>query len=575
MEFEDIIKDIGGYGKYQNNMVLLFVAPVTVVLPMIMLSSLFIVSIPDHWCDVPKLEDFAFNTSEQRSLFSPDDDPSCRMYDLNFENISDFNNLDIIKNASTIPCTYGWIYDKSNYESTAATKWNLVCENSHYTSLVLTLQNVGGIVGAPITSVLSDNRMILQWNLVCENSHYTSLVLTLQNVGGIVGAPITSVLSDKYGRKIVYFSIVLLSVAVNVICPFIQDFTTFAVLRAIHGVIYPPILILPYILAMELIPPEKRTRTSYIWNFSWVVGMCILPAIVYVSRNWRIFCWIISSVGSMVLIYWNVVSESPRWLISQKRYDEARDVILKIAEINGFNPNPNSLLKKLQDMGDKIDREKKEEERSFYALINRPRLRKHFLILTGSCFANHTIYCIIHYNITNLEGNEFFNFFLLSIAEAPGTFLLWFTMERIGRRWSAVGSYIIGGIACALPITGLPYSDTVSSVAAKFIVAGLFMVTDQQICELFPTVSRSFAMGLAKSISIGLSVFQPYVIQLNVYGKALPFVIISLTCFIIGIVASFLPETLNENLPQTIEDAEEIGKDQKYFSFQRKDKCVQ
>ncbi|GIY15363.1 hypothetical protein CDAR_13391 [Caerostris darwini] len=54
------------------------------------------------------------------------------------------------------------------------------------------------------------------------------------------------------------------------------------------------------------------------------------------------------------------------------------------------------------------------------------------------------------------------------------------------------------------------------------------------------------------------------------YGKALPFVLIGLTSFLTGILASFLPETLNENLPQTMTDAEAFGKNQKYFSWTKK-----
>ncbi|CAL1269593.1 unnamed protein product, partial [Larinioides sclopetarius] len=49
------------------------------------------------------------------------------------------------------------------------------------------------------------------------------------------------------------------------------------------------------------------------------------------------------------------------------------------------------------------------------------------------------------------------------------------------------------------------------------------------------------------------------------------FLPISLTSFVTGVLASFLPETLNENFPQTLTDAEEFGKDQKYFSWIKDD----
>jgi len=38
-------------------------------------------------------------------------------------------------------------------------------------------------------------------------------------------------------------------------------------------------------------------------------------------------------------------------------------------------------------------------------------------------------------------------------------------------------------------------------------------------------------------------------------------------CVSAGVGAAFLPETLHENLPQTIDDGEEFGKNKKFFSL--------
>ncbi|GIY18714.1 hypothetical protein CDAR_589501, partial [Caerostris darwini] len=56
----------------------------------------------------------------------------------------------------------------------------------------------------------------------------------------------------------------------------------------------------------------------------------------------------------------------------------------------------------------------------------------------------------------------------------------------------------------------------------------------------------------------------------SIWKSAALFVLIGSTSFLTGILASFLPETLNENLPQTMTDAEVFGKNQKYFSWTKK-----
>jgi hypothetical protein len=54
--------------------------------------------------------------------------------------------------------------------------------------------------------------------------------------------------------------------------------------------------------------------------------------------------------------HFSVLPESFRWLISNKKYTEAEDVIKRIAKINGREP-PKACLKKLYDITQKLEKE--------------------------------------------------------------------------------------------------------------------------------------------------------------------------------------------------------------------------
>ncbi|KFM59486.1 Organic cation transporter 1, partial [Stegodyphus mimosarum] len=92
------------------------------------------------------------------------------------------------------------------------------------------------------------------------------------------------------------------------------------------------------------------------------------------------------------------------------------------------------------------------------------------------------------------------------------------------------------------------------------------MAVYQQSSELYPTTIRSIGMGMSGTFAGLANIIVPYVVFLAIYGKYLPYLIIGMVCILAGFSATFLPETLNEILPQTIYDAEKFGKDQKFFS---------
>ena len=77
--------------------------------------------------------------------------------------------------------------------------------------------------------------------------------------------------------------------------------------------------------------------------------------------------------------------------------------------------------------------------------------------------------------------------------------------------------------------------------------------------ELYPTNLRSQACGVCSTIAKTISLLCPYVGKLNVFWEPLPMLVLSLPSVIAGFLAySFLPETKNKQLPQSIKENVEL-----------------
>jgi fluoride ion exporter CrcB/FEX len=77
---------------------------------------------------------------------------------------------------------------------------------------------------------------------------------------------------------------------------------------------------------------------------------------------------------------------------------------------------------------------------------------------------------------------------------------------------------------------------------------------------MMPTVIRSGAVGTFSTFSRFGALSAPFVPLLSFIVSYLPLLVFGVFAFISGILAIFLPETLGRKLPDTIKEAEEIGK---------------
>lgn len=77
---------------------------------------------------------------------------------------------------------------------------------------------------------------------------------------------------------------------------------------------------------------------------------------------------------------------------------------------------------------------------------------------------------------------------------------------------------------------------------------------------MLPTLIRSGGVGMFSTFSRFGALLAPFVPLLKFIYDFLPLLLFGIVAFISGLLASFLPETLGIKLPDTIEEAENIGK---------------
>ena len=93
------------------------------------------------------------------------------------------------------------------------------------------------------------------------------------------------------------------------------------------------------------------------------------------------------------------------------------------------------------------------------------------------------------------------------------------------------------------------------SMVGKFGSAACFAIVFVFTAEMFPTVIRNQAVGTCSLVARLGGILCLLLDLLKVYWLAAPVFIMGVVATTAGVLATLFPETLGEELPETIEDA--------------------
>ena len=111
------------------------------------------------------------------------------------------------------------------------------------------------------------------------------------------------------------------------------------------------------------------------------------------------------------------------------------------------------------------------------------------------------------------------------------------------------------------------WSVSILCMIAKFNCTASFYFYYLQAIEIFPTCVRNTGLGFVGFVAAIFGLAGPHITGLGTKDKRIPLGAMGLINVVAAVAASFLPETVGCDLPETLEAASNFGKDQQYFSY--------
>ncbi|XP_070567165.1 organic cation transporter protein-like [Ptychodera flava] len=400
--------------------------------------------------------------------------------------------------------------------------------------------------------------------------------MSLYLVGILLGNVVIGIVVDRFGRRTLIVACGIIFSICEVIASFSPNYIVFCVLRFLVGFWGAGVWLGCFVYVTELVGPSKRVLVGMINAASFGVGYLLMVLLAYFIREWWLLQLIVSLPAILLFTYWWLLPESPRWLISVGKMEEAEEIIRNMGRVNGvelpekisdqsWNPRKQN-VDKVHSNGDADDL----SQNGVLDLFRLPSMRTMHLILCFIWFVHALVYTGISLNTSNLGGNDYISAAISAAVEIPAAVLTFFFVEspRLGRRRSMVVMMTFGGCACLvtpfMPSCGnVIWAGILILMLGKMSILMAYNTISVYANELYPTPLRSSGVGMCAMVGHVGSILSPQFIELQTVWAPLTLLIFGVLSVIAGILILPLPETRGQKLPETMMEGENFGRKRK------------
>ncbi|XP_053711281.1 solute carrier family 22 member 7-like [Synchiropus splendidus] len=250
--------------------------------------------------------------------------------------------------------------------------------------------------------------------------------------------------------------------------------------------------------------------------------------------------------------------ESACWLIANRKLEDAQTYLQRCGTMNGMENETKSLS--IKTLSTDVVTVKKDQTYTYLDLIRTLKMR--ILVLqTGIVwFCVATAFYGISFNIRGFGLNIYLTHFTYAAVEIPGKVVVFFLLDRIGRRSTMVGSLLLVGICFGINILVQEDQSVVRTAVAsigKAFCSSSYATIPLYISELYPTVVRQNGMGYNSFMCRLGVVVAPLILLLDELWRDLPQLILMSVAILGAAVSQTVRETRDRCLPETIEDVEQ------------------
>ncbi|XP_078079770.1 solute carrier family 22 member 15 isoform X3 [Mustelus asterias] len=329
-----------------------------------------------------------------------------------------------------------------------------------------------------------------EWYLIKQEAYKVNLAGSLFFVGLLIGNILFGPLSDRFGRKPIFLTGLFLDVVFGFMTAIAPNYEVFALSRLLVGLVNGGMSLVAFVLTQEFVGKSYWALTGSLTNLVFAIGIVAFSVIGYYIRDWRTLAAVANCPGVVFFLLFITIPESPRWLYSQGRTEEAEEGLQYIARRNGNE----KIFVQLKPCAGTL--KAGQPTHGVMDLMRYPTLRWRTAILMYVWYVCSLVYYGLTLNAGELKGNRYLNIALYGLVEVP-----------------------------AFPL-----------------------------CLYFIDKSWNAGLGICSmSCRIG-GILAPFVPSLRSLNPSMPFIVFGIAGMSGGFLGLLLPETLNKPIAESIED---------------------